>query len=244
VAYVERAGVRLHYETVGTGFPLVLHTGAGGDAGMFAEAGYVDALDGFTRVLFDHRGHGSSSRPRELEAHRIEEYVADVLALGLDRFGFVGYSDGARVGYALAAANPERVAALVAIGTVDPRDGDPDEKRAAAREVREHGIGPLVAAMADEEGIEPPRWLVDQLVGTDPEMFALELEAWAEWSPWPLFPRIEAPTVIVAGELEDCGCAEAADLIPHGRAVVVPGLGHLGVFLRSDLVVAEARAIL
>jgi pimeloyl-ACP methyl ester carboxylesterase len=52
------------------------------------------------------------------EGHAVAAYASDVLALadalGLDRFAFWGYSDGARVGYQLAATRPDRIAALVA----------------------------------------------------------------------------------------------------------------------------------
>ncbi|MDP8911750.1 MAG: alpha/beta hydrolase, partial [Actinomycetota bacterium] len=70
-----RAGVRLAYDVAGAGFPVILHTGAGGDSRMWRHAGYVDALRDFRGVLSDHRGHGESARPRCLEAHRFAEYV-------------------------------------------------------------------------------------------------------------------------------------------------------------------------
>ena len=44
--------------------------------------------------------------------------------------------------------------------------------------------------------------LIDQLCETDDEVFARSCEDFAGWSPWPLFPRIEAPVLIVAGEHE------------------------------------------
>ena len=75
-------GVRLKYEVEGTGPPLVLQLGAGGDSGLWRAAGYLDLLSKSYRcILFDHRGHGESDRPRGIEAHHIDRYVGDVVAL-------------------------------------------------------------------------------------------------------------------------------------------------------------------
>src|SRR5262245_56838896 len=84
------------------GFPVILHTGGAGAGSMWQSGGYVERLAGFRLLLFDHRGHGRSGRPASVEAHRIEEYVADAAALadavGLDGYAFVGYSFGGAVG--------------------------------------------------------------------------------------------------------------------------------------------------
>ena len=235
--FVERQGLRLAYDVVGDGFPLLLHTGAAGDSRMWREAGYVDGLSEFHVVLLDHRGHGQSDAPADRSSYTVADCAGDVAAivdeLGIERFAFWGYSDGAYVGYAMAAAHPERIAALVASGGVDPPDEEPEELRRAARAVRERGIRAILGSEA------APEWLIRQLADeTDREVVARELECFAGWSPWPHFPRIEAPTLIVAGELEAEHCAAAATAIPDGRAVVLPGLGHLGAFVHSELVLA------
>src|SRR5438046_4911378 len=115
--FVDSSGVRIYFEVTGTGFPVVLHTGGGGDGTMWEQGGYVEGLDGFRCVLIDHRGHGRSDKPQGVENHLMERYVDDVLAvldaLQIERAAFWGYSAGSWVGYALAAAHPERVACLI-----------------------------------------------------------------------------------------------------------------------------------
>lgn len=239
----DRDGRGLGYDVIGDGFPVVLHTGAAGDSRMWRDAGYVEGLADFQVVLLDHCGHGASDTPDDPAAYTVHSYVADVVALadelGLDRFAFWGYSDGARVGYELAAEHPERIAALVGLGCVERPDEDPHESRKTARLVRERGIG---AILGDEPA---PDWLLRQLVDeTDPEVVARELEGFAGWSPWPLFPRLEAPTLIVAGEHEAEHVPAAAASIALGRAAILPGLGHLGAFFRSDLVLPEVLPFL
>lgn len=54
------------------------------------------------------------------------------------------------------------------------------------------------------------------------------------------------PALLVMGEFEDeAGDAgRVAAAIPHGESLVLPGLGHMGAFDRSDLVLPTARAFL
>jgi hypothetical protein len=78
---VDSSGVNIHFAVEGEGFPVVLHTGGGGDGTMWAQAGYVDGLYGFRWMLIDHRGHGQSDKPGEVENHLMECYVSDVIAV-------------------------------------------------------------------------------------------------------------------------------------------------------------------
>jgi pimeloyl-ACP methyl ester carboxylesterase len=122
VLTVIRDGVRLHYTDGGSGPAVFFNTGGGGDGRMWQTAGYLDRLSGRRYLLFDDRGHGQSDQPQDMAAHRLGEYVTDVIAVldaaGIDRATMIGYSVGSRVVYALAVQHPERVAAVVGIGGV------------------------------------------------------------------------------------------------------------------------------
>jgi pimeloyl-ACP methyl ester carboxylesterase len=176
-------GLRLAYDVVGEGFPVILHTGAGGDSRMWRDAGYVDALGGYMVVLFDHRGHGASDAPTDPRGYLPEHHAADVVALadhlGLDRFAFWGYSAGARFGFQLAATRPDRLAGLIALGTVDAEDADPAEWLTDAESARVKGLEPIL------DGQSIPQWLRENLLSTDNEVLARGFECFADWSPWP-----------------------------------------------------------
>ena len=206
---------------------------------MWRLAGYVDGLNGYRIVLVDHRGRG---RTPPAESYTPAEMAADVLevtdSLGVERFAFWGYSMGARVGYELAATAPARVAALVASGGVEGPDDDPAVWRETAAAVRSGGLRSILGDAPS------PAWLLDHLCETDDEVFARSCEDFAGWSPWPLLTRIEAPVLIVAGEHEADHIEAAVAALPDGESLILPGLGHIDGWARSDLVLPHARRFL
>jgi len=241
--YVTRAGVRVYYEDAGSGPVVLLHTGGGGDGRMWELAGYTAALAGYRILLMDHRGHGRSDCPAEPQAHRMSEYVTDVIAVlddaGVSRAALLGYSAGAAVAYAVASRHPSRVGAVAGIGAVGAPDEDDDDVAAWIAAIRTEGMRAEMERFAAREPQRPPDWLIDNLAGTDAEMFALLIEAWAaEPGSWADFPAIQAHTLIICGENEEHDAARhaqlAAQTMPHGSVAVLPGLHHLQAFWRTD----------
>ena len=259
---VHSGGVGINYESIGWDgshdgrVPLLLHTGAGGDLGMWRSAGYIDGLSPRPLLLMDHRGHGSSDRPSSLAAHAMERYVDDVVAVldhaGAERVAFIGYSDGASVGFAFASAHPARTAALIGLGAHGGEDAPQAERRSQAAEFRTKGLEALVGALAEDDPDPIPGWFADQMRSTDPEMFALELEGWADWAgPWSTLPAIAAPTLLIVGELEDTepglagiNAREMAARLRNGRAIELPATGHVGLFTRTELTLPAIRSFL
>ena len=247
----ERSGVELSFSVAGDGPAVLFHTGGGGDGAMWELAGYTAALPGTRQVLMDHRGHGMSSRPSGRDAHRVDEYVADVVAVldaaAVERAALVGYSAGADVVLRVAARYPARCWASVALGgPPEPRE---DSESALAPYLREVGTRALMEQFSAGEPEPAPGWLIDNLAGTETEMFALQLEAWASApSLWDILPEVTAPTLLVVGELEAGapGAVEAAIArLPDGRAFVSPGCGHLQNFWHAEVtgpVIAEFLA--
>ena len=173
MASFERDGLKLWFTENGSGQAVILHTGGGGDSDMFVEAGYVEPLleAGYRVVCFDHRGHGRSDKPSRREQHRTQEYVEDLVALldtlQLERAAIVGYSQGMHIALAFAATHPDRAAAIVGIGAVGAADDPTDWRQAAAAAVREQGMAASMRAMAEHEDPPPPEWLVENLAFTD-----------------------------------------------------------------------------
>ncbi|CAN5243520.1 alpha/beta hydrolase [soil metagenome] len=109
---------RIAYTEAGEGTPLVLVHGSGLSRAMWRGLGYVTALrDDYRLILVDLRGHGLSGKPHNPDDYRMELVTADLLAVldasGVERAHYFGYSFGARAGFSLAAAHPERMLSFI-----------------------------------------------------------------------------------------------------------------------------------
>jgi pimeloyl-ACP methyl ester carboxylesterase len=132
--YVERDGVKVHYEVFGAGEPTVLLLPTWSIIHSRHWKMQVPYLARHCRVLtFDPRGNGRSDRPMEPEAYAESEFAADAVAV-MDatqtrRAVIVGFSRGGQRGLLLAANHPERVEAAVFVGASYPGGGEPVPER-------------------------------------------------------------------------------------------------------------------
>jgi pimeloyl-ACP methyl ester carboxylesterase len=248
-------GIRLHYKIEGEGPPLVLHLGAGCDSELWRAAGYLEALTkNYRCILFDHRGHGPSDRPRGPEANHINRYVADVVALldhlGLARSAFWGYSSSVLVGLKVAQEYPSRIAALVGSGGVSRTTPEQIAELVAVRvaEFRQYGWEKLISRFTQQEPAGVPEWMKEQIRATDIQQlidWRLARPAW-NWSGWESLPHVAAPTLFVVGELEDPEdeTGTGAALMPNGTRLRVAGQGHINAFIKSSLVLPGVTAFL
>lgn len=256
--FVTRNGVKIHYEVEGDGSTLLLHAGAAGDLESWRLAGYVDALrPEHQLILMDHRGHGTSDKPRGPMAHRIEEYHDDVRAVldavGCDRVVFVGYSDGSKVGATLAESNPGRIFALIDIDGLEPRDltdpmsRDRQQRYDLAQLVRQRGLTDVLLAAAKIQDYRGPESFLENIAATDPEMFALELEEWRQWNgPASVLRRLRVPVLLLQAERsyskEDRDAMQKMN--PRSKSRLLAGVGHFGAFTSVNLVIPLLREFL
>jgi pimeloyl-ACP methyl ester carboxylesterase len=103
--YLNNNGVKLYYEVVGEGVPIIMHHGGGGCIQNFFDAGYVGHLkEHFKVVLFDMRGHGKSDKPHNIESYQPQVVASDTVAvlehLGIEKAICFGYSLGGRASIA------------------------------------------------------------------------------------------------------------------------------------------------
>jgi pimeloyl-ACP methyl ester carboxylesterase/predicted glycosyltransferase len=132
--YIERDGVKLHYEVHGSSEPTVFLLPTWSVMHSRHWKMQIPYLARHCRVLtFDGRGNGRSDRPTDPEAYAEPEFAADAIAVmdatGTDRAVIVGFSMGAHRGLLLAANHPERVEAAVFIGANYPGGGEPVAER-------------------------------------------------------------------------------------------------------------------
>src|SRR5262245_48519786 len=118
--YVERDGVKTHYEVFGDGEPTVLLLPTWSIIHSRHWKMQIPYLARHCRVLtFDGRGNGRSDRPAGAEAYTVPEFAADALAVldatATERCVLVGVSCSALWGTLLAAEHPGRVEGAVFI---------------------------------------------------------------------------------------------------------------------------------
>jgi pimeloyl-ACP methyl ester carboxylesterase len=121
--FVEREGVKLHYEVYGDGPQTmvflppwsIVHSRV-----YKAQLPYFS--ERFRCIAYDARGNGKSDRPAEAAAYSLDNVVADALAvMDATHAGqaiLVGLSQGGMHASVLAAYHPERVKAAILVGTV------------------------------------------------------------------------------------------------------------------------------
>jgi pimeloyl-ACP methyl ester carboxylesterase len=249
-------GVEIHYEVRGEGPAILFHTGAGGDRRIWEEAGYVDALPGFRKILMDQRGRGQSGRPASVDAHRMEHCVSDVAAVlddaGVSSAAFWAYSNGIFVGLAFGAAHPGRLEALIGIGTLpyyDICDLPPIEDPQAfiEEQITRGGVSAEVGRFMQEEGERFPAAIDRNVRDGDARMYALGRLARRSWrGPKSLYATFSPAVLILAGEKENDEGETARSVMdmPQAQLVRIAGVGHLASFYRSDLTVPHALPFL
>jgi 3-oxoadipate enol-lactonase len=113
-----RDGIRIYYEEHGSGEPVLLAYGIGGNAGMWEPN--VEALSaGHRLILWEPRGHARSDSPENPQSVTFAHWVRDLYDLmdhlGLGHAVVGGLSLGAGIATRFTLDHPERVRALLII---------------------------------------------------------------------------------------------------------------------------------
>jgi pimeloyl-ACP methyl ester carboxylesterase len=115
-------GVRTYFEDSGVmGRPVIMYPGFTDPLEYAKSSALARALTDEYRLIFaDHRGQGRSDKPSDVRAYALTTRVADVVAildvLGVDRAHYIGFSWGARLGFAVGEHASDRVLSLVLCG--------------------------------------------------------------------------------------------------------------------------------
>ena len=235
---VRASGLRIAYERVGEGPPLVLVHGAGVDGRMWQPQ--LEALAGeFTVVAWDEPGAGhSDDLPPGFGLADYAECLAAVIdALALGPAHVVGLSWGGTVVQEFYRRHPEQVATLILCGSYAGWKGSLPAEEVQARI---DGVRRMLAAREryDPPGLfagEPPpelaSLLTEMTAASRPATVSAQLSVMAETDQRDLLPRITVPTLLLWGDSDARSPLSVArqfeDAIPRAQLVVIPGAGHL-----------------
>ena len=247
--YAPVNGLRLYYESHGSGQPLILLHGGVGATEMFNEI--LPLLSSTRRVIAaDLQAHGRTAdidRPLTFEA--MADDIAGLMKhLGIAQADVMGYSIGAGVALRVAVRHPEAVRKLVLVSTAFKRDGWYPEIRAGMSQMGPAAAEPMkqtpMYALYARIAPRPADWPV--LLTKLGELVAKEYD----WSKD--VAHIQAPTLLVFGDADAVPPSHAAEFfallgggkkdgnwdgsgMSNARLAILPGLTHYNVFASPAL---------
>lgn len=235
--------------------PVVLLAGSLGSTLEMWDPQVSALAERFRVVRYDARGHGRSPVPPG--PYSLDDLVDDAVALldrlGVERASVVGLSLGGMTAMRLAAREPERVDRLVVLcSSALLRPASAWTERAAL--VRAEGTAAVAAtvverwltAEASEREPELVTRLQDMIAGTPAEGYAACCEAIGAMDLRADLPRIAAPTLTIAGADDPATppehLAAVAAAVPDAVALVLPQAAHLASWEQADAVNAAVLA--
>ena len=255
MGFVEVDGLRIAYERVGEGHPLVLVHGAADD-GRIWQPQMVDLADEFTVVAWDEPGSGrSSDLPEGFTLAGFADGLAALIeSLRLGPAHVVGLSWGGTVVLELYRHHPELVATLILADTYAGWKGSLPTEEVEARVVGARAMLAAPPAQFDPtpSGLfagDPPADLVPLLaaIAADvrPATLGQQLAIMAETDSSNLLPHVAVPTLLLWGDSDarsPLGVAhQFADTIPGAELVVIERAGHMSNLERPQQFNAAVR---
>jgi pimeloyl-ACP methyl ester carboxylesterase len=187
---------------------------------------------------------GESPNKNYSEGQDLATLVGFVNKLKLSSYSVVGHSMGGKMAWSLAAAQPERVQALVLMApdgfSPESQWGTKPYEVPAVMGLMKYALpkyfvrGFLDAAYAD------PQWLTDQTLTRYHDMLRApgvraaildRADQTVSTDPIPRLKQIKAPTLLLWGEqdqmIPSSNAASYASVLPLAHTVVLPKLGHV-----------------
>jgi pimeloyl-ACP methyl ester carboxylesterase len=233
--YVDVAGLKTWYDTVGTGDPLVLLHG-----GLVTNETWSAQIPAFSEhfqvIAPERRAHGHT--PDVDGPLRYRDMVADTIGF-LDVVvkqpaHLVGWSDGGIVGLLVASLRPDLVRKLVAVSAnADAQPG-----------TMVLGSEAILKMTHDDPSLEMFRQLYAASSPDGPDHWSVIFEKFGEMAQEgpeitdEELARIEAPTLVVSGDDDIVTLEHTLGIyrgIKNSELAIVPGTSHALVFEKPDL---------
>jgi pimeloyl-ACP methyl ester carboxylesterase len=260
-------------QRLGEGPPALLLHGGPGLSGDYTETLAVELAEVLQTFRYQQRGQAPTTvgEPFEVEAH-VDDAIAVLDGLGLERAWVVGHSWGAHLAMHIAASRPERLLGLVAI---DPLGAVPDGGEKALEENLTKRLAPevservsaldaeLLAGRGGEPEVQEMMRFVWPFYFGDPEAAppmpdfrsntAVYAGTWdsirehfARGTLVDGLPRYTGPALFVHGEKSPIPASESeksASLIDGAQLEVVAEAGHFPWLERPGSVAGPVRPI-
>jgi pimeloyl-ACP methyl ester carboxylesterase len=235
---------------------VVLIHGAGFDHSAWALHSRWFAHHGFAVLVPDLPGHGRSQGPALKSIAEMADWIVALLeAADASKAHLIGHSMGSLIALETAARHPANVSALGLIGTAAIMTVGPDLLKAA--EANDHEAIDMVSIWGlgfDAEiggSLAPGMWMHGGaqrvLQHCAPGVLYSDLSACNSYQDaLAAAAKVTVPTTLILGEKDMMTPAKAgralAAAIPHARAVVLKGAGHMMMSERPDELLAALKA--
>jgi pimeloyl-ACP methyl ester carboxylesterase len=234
--------VKVAYEMLGSGPPLLLLHGGEADLRMFRDA--VSYLQkSFRTIAYDQRGCGQTVTEDDSD-YGLEDLADDaaglITTLGYEKMHVLGHSAGGIVAQMLALRWPGRVDKLILEATVSLADSKRLMQDASMKERMKSlaAGGPAASAkfFATPKYVAEHPEIVDRLGelrgSQSPEGFMRRMRALQTFPDVDL-SKIIARTLVLYGEQDQAAqrgpVEKMAKTIPNAKFEVYPGAGHIGI---------------
>lgn len=228
-------------------------------------ARFLRRLSAFTRVIaFDKRGMGLSDRDPFASTPSLEERMADVRAVmdavGSQQGAVISWSEGGPMSILLAARFPERVGALILVGTTPRFSAAEDFPEGIPRDVLETAIEAWQEEWGTGVGLElygpsvahderlRSWWAAYQRFAATPGAVAGSLRMHLDVDVRGALAQIRVPTLIIHRTddmLVPVTCARyMAERIPGARYLELPGSDHMYWLGNQDATLHAIRGFL
>lgn len=213
--YKQINGIKIYYETYGSGKPLFLLHGNGGQ--IRSQGNRIAYFSKYFKVIaVDSRGHGKSVDEKPLTYEQMADDISDLMdSLHLDSVNIWGQSDGGILGLLIAIHHPEKVAKLATYGA---------------------NLFPGKEAVYEEAD----KWVMDSLkTTTSPrtkQLFALMV-----YQPNITdadLKKINCPVLIMSGDRDFIRLEHSIKIfngIPNSNLFIMPGATHFGAYQKPEL---------
>jgi len=205
-------GARINYDEYGSGHPLILVHGLGGNGTDTWKHLIAPLSEDFRVLACDLRGSGRSEVTQG--PYSIEQLTDDVAALanaiGLERVSVMGHSLGGGISLLFAATRPEQIAAIVGVGAVAELSEQGKANMAARAEtVEAEGMADVAVTVATA-GLAPSYRAADPeefqeyislLAANEAVGYAAQCRALSAMTAHYL-ESVACPVLLVAGELD------------------------------------------
>jgi pimeloyl-ACP methyl ester carboxylesterase len=254
--------LNVEYYIEGSGPPLLMIMGMGGQASSWGEPVLKGLQKRFKTIRFSNRGTGATDKPGGITVPQMAEDASGLMrAIGIERAHVFGISMGGMIAQELAIKHPEQVQGLVLGCTAcGPAHSVSTPAQTVAR------LGQMMQLPVEEriqrfwETTVTPEFMTGRAdflahivelgmaTPTPMETFGMQLAAIQSFDTYDRLPQIKSPTLILHGDRDILVPAENADIlrgrIPGAQVRIISGTGHCFFWEEPDAVVEEVVGFL